>query len=389
MTESDPPYLVTPQELVDSETGDRLDAAIALLERWKLLLFVPLLAGCVALGVTYAIPSTFTAKTSFLPPQQQNSAASALASLSALANVASSAAGLRTPADQFVALMQSTTVQNRLIDRFDLMKVYDVDLRTDARRDLGESARVTLSKRDGLISVEVDDTSPQRAADIANAFVEELRRLTATLAITEAQQRRAFFERQLSQTRDRLSAAQQSLESSGFSAGALKSEPRAAAESYAKLRAEVTAAEVRLQGLRGSLVDSAPEIVQQIAILSALRGQLTRAEGATGGSSGADYISKFREYKYQETLFDLFSRQYELARVDEAREGSQFQVIDAAVAPERKSRPKRALIAVATTVVAGLILMAWLLARQSWRRLASSPQGAQRAQRLRAAFKLR
>ncbi len=356
------------------------DLFLTLLQRWKLLVFGPLAVGLIALGISYLIPQTFTARTSFLPPQQQGAAASALSSLGALANLAGGG-GVRTPADQFVALLQSANVQDRVIDQYKLIEVYDVRYRVDARRKLSENVRVSLSKRDGIIAVEVDDRSPQRAAEIANSFVDELQRLTATLAITEAQQRRVFFERQLAQTRDKLTAAQVALQASGFNAGALKSEPRAAAEAYAKLRAETTAAEVRLQALRGSLVDTAPEVSQQVAIVTALRGQLARTETESETASSANYIGRFREFKYQETLFELFSRQYELARVDEAREGALVQVIDKAQQPERKSRPKRGNAAVLSTLAAAAVLVMWVLLRRWWKALP-----VERTERLRRAL---
>ena len=356
------------------------DLTEALLRRWKLLVFGPLAVGLLALGISYLVPQTYTARTSFLPPQQQGAAASALSSLGALANLAGGG-GIRTPADQFVALLQSANVQDRIIDRYTLIGVYDVRFRVDARRELSENVRVSLSKRDGIIAVEVDDHSPQRAAEIANSFVDELQRLTATLAITEAQQRRVFFEQQLAKTRDKLTAAQVALQTSGFNAGALKSEPRAAAEAYARLRAETTAAEVRLQALRGSLVDTAPEVTQQVAIVNALRGQLARTETESDTAAGANYIGKFREFKYQETLFELFSRQYELARVDEAREGALVQVIDKAQQPERKSRPKRANVAVFAALGAAAVLVLWVLMRRRWREMP-----VERTERLRRAL---
>jgi len=362
----------------DAAPGADFDVAMCLLMRWKLISLGALLAGLLALAISYVIPQTFTARTSFLPPQQQGAAASALNSLGALANLAGGG-GIRTPADQFVALLQSANVQDRIIDKYKLIEVYDVKYRTDARRDLAENARVSLTKRDGIITVEIDDHSPQRAADMANAYVDELQRLTATLAITEAQQRRVFFERQLAQTRDRLTAAQVSLQTSGFNAGALKSEPKAAAEAFARLRAELTAAEVRLQGLRGSLVDTAPEVAQQLAIVGALRAQVARAEGEADTGAGADYISKFREFKYQETLFELFARQYELARVDEAREGALIQVIDVAQPPERKSGPRRARVALLTTFGTGLLLAALVLLRRRWQTL--PPEQSERLRR--------
>lgn len=353
-----------------------VDALVALAEHWKLLVMAPLSAGLLALGITYLIAPTFTARTSFLPPQQQGAVASALSSLGALANLAGGG-GLRTPADQFVALLQSTTVQDRIIDRFDLIKVYDSDFRADARKELSENARVSLSKRDGIIAVEIDDKLPARAAEIANTYVDELRRLTAQLAITEAQQRRVFFETQLEKARDSLAAAQLALQGSGFNAGALKAEPKAAAESYARLRAELTGAEVRLQSLRGALADTAPEVIQQQRILSALRSELTRAEQASVSSGDANYVGKYREFKYQETLFELFSRQYELARVDEAREGALIQVIDIAQPPEKKSKPRRARVAVVTLVLTALLVAGWAVLRRRWNAGSGALRGAE------------
>ncbi len=377
----------TPTLADDDEGLSLLDLAVPLVEHWQLLIAGPLLAGLAALGIAFAIPPTFTARTTFMPPQQQQSAAAAaLQSLGALAGLAGAAGNVKSPADQYVALMQSTTVADRLIDEFKLMQVYDKKFRVDAHAELKENVRITAGKKDGLISVEVDDEDPKRAADMANRHVDELRRLTGQLALTEAQQRRVFFETQLAQTRDRLTEAQQSLQASGFNAGAIKAEPKAAAEGYARLRAEVTAAEVRLQALRRSLADNTPEVQQQQAALGALRAQLARLEAASEGANGPDYIGRYREFKYQETLFDLFARQYELARLDESREGALIQVVDVAVPPEKKSKPKRALVAVATTLAALFVLAAFLIARHSWRLSAADPRNADRLARLRAAW---
>ena len=374
--------------LDDEDAGiDLLDLALPLLRHWKLLVLAPLLAGAVALGITYLIKPTFTSRTVFLPPQQQQSAAaSAIASLGALSGLAGAAAGIKSPADQYVALLQSTTVADRLIDEFKLMQVYELKYRFETRKELAENARVSLGKKDGLITVEVDDTDPQRAADIANRHVDELRRLTSQLALTESQQRRVFFEVQLKKTRDDLTQAQQQLQASGFNPGALKAEPKAAAEGYARLKAEVTAAEVRLQTLRRNLSDATPEVQQAQTMLGALRAQLGKTEATTDLTGGPDYISKFREFKYQETLFELFSRQYELARLDESREGALIQVVDVAKPAERKSKPKRAITAVATTLVALLLLAAFVVMRHFWRQSLTRPEKAAKLAHLRAAL---
>lgn len=373
--------------VVDDEDIDLLDLALPLLQHWKLLLVAPLLVGLAALGATYLTPPTFTSRTVFLPPQQQQSAAaSALASLGALSGLAGAAAGVKSPADQYVALLQSATVADRLIDEFKLMQVYDSKYRFLARKTLADNTRISIGKKDGLITVEVDDVVPQRAADIANRHVDELRRLSAGLALTEAQQRRAFFADQLKATRDELIAAQQALQASGFNAGALKAEPRAAAESYARLKAEATAAEVRVQTLRRSLADNAPEMQQAQTLLGALRGQLSKAEASTNTPGSADYVSKYREFKYQETLFDLFSRQYEMARLDESREGALIQVVDVATPAEHKSKPKRALTAIATTLVTLLTLCVFVVMRHFWRQSAARPENAVKLAQLRTAL---
>lgn len=345
------------------------DIAAALREKLSLITLVPLAAGLLAFGASYLIAPTFTANTTFMPPQQaQSGAASALASLGSLASLAGGGAGIRSSGDQYVALMQSVTVSDRLIAQFKLMEVYDSKFRVDARKELASNVRIAFGKKDGLINVEVDDTSPQRAADIANHYVDELRRVTAGLAVTEAQQRRVFFEQQLQKSRDSLALAQKALQASGFNAGALKAEPKAAAEGYGKLKAETTAAEVRLQVTRGTLTDSAPEVRQQQATVAALREQLAKAEQATAPNSGPDYIGRYREFKYQETLFELYARQFELARVDESREGALIQVVDLATPAERKSKPKRAIVAGSVTLAAALILMTWVLIRKSAQR---------------------
>jgi capsule polysaccharide export protein KpsE/RkpR len=203
---------------------------------------------------------------------------------------------------------------------------------------------------------------------MAAAMVEEFRRMTSELVITEAQQRRSFFEKQVQATRDKLTAAQQALQSSGLTAGTLKAEPKAAAEGYAKLKAEATAAQVRLQALLTNLTANAPEVQQQQSLLAALNAELRKQE-ANVSQQDADsgYIGKYREFKYQEVLFELFLRQYEMARLDEGREGGLTQVVDVAQVPEKKSKPKRAFIGLGASVAAGLVLLVFVLIRAQLR----------------------
>lgn len=331
----------------------------------KLLTLAPLAAGAIAAGVTGLLEPTFTATTTFMLPQQsQSGAASLLASLGPLAGLAGGNAALGSSADRYVALMQSVTLSDRIVDQFKLMDVYETKFRMDARKLLADNVRIVGGKKDGLISVAVDDKSPRRAADIANRYVTELSAINQSIAVTEAQQRRVFFDQQLKLSQQRLIRAQQVLQASGFNASALKAEPKAAADAFARLKAEMTTAEVRLQTLRGSLADGAPEVARQLAELAALRAQLARAEQGNKAADDSDYVGKYRDYKYQETLFELYARQFEIARVDESREGALIQVIDPATPPEKKSKPRRFVTSLASTLVAFFALSAFIVFRR-------------------------
>lgn len=365
-----------------------VEVGIALAENLRLLVAGPLAAGLLALALTYAFKPTYTARTSLLPPQQQNqnAAASALASLGALGNAAGAAATLRTPGDQYLALLQSTTIADRLISEFKLMEVYDEDNLVDTRRKLDRRVDMSVGKKDGLITIEVDDKDPTRAAAMARRYVDELRRLTSRLALTEAQQRRVFFEAQLAEARDRLTQAQLILQGSGFGAGALRAEPRAAAEAYARVKAEVTATEIRLQVLRRSLADHTPEVQQQLSVLAALRSQLARLETVPEAPKDPDYVGRFREFKYQEALFETLARQYESARLDEAREGALIQVVDEAQVPDKKSWPKRGLTAAGVTLASFVALLWFVLRRQRWQQTQGDPEVDLRVRRLRSAL---
>lgn len=333
--------------------------------RWRWIIAIPVVVAATAFGATYLITPTFTARTTFLPPQhQQSAAAAAMASLGALTGLAGMG-NVKSSADQYIALMQSNNVRDRIIDRFDLMKLYDARYRAQARAELDASTRIVLGKKDGIISLEADADSPKLAADLANQHVEELRRLSGELALTEAQQRRVLFEGELKRTREKLTLAQTALQGSGFNPDALKAEPKAAADNYARIKAEATTAEIRLQTMRRTMADSAIEIQQQLSLVTALQGQLRTLEASVSRGGDADYVGKYREFKYQETLFDLFAKQYEMARLDESRDGGLIQVIDVATPPERKSKPRRLVITLAVGALSLLAMLAWIYVRHS------------------------
>ena len=370
-----------------------LDFALVLAESWRTLVFLPLGAGFVALGISFLIPPTYTATTRILPPAQQQSTSAALAAqLGSLAGLVGGAAGLKNPADQYVALLKSRSVYDPIIQRFKLKELYEAAYLEDARRELEQRSRASAGAKDGIISIEVDDHDPKRAAAMANAFVEELRNLTKTLAITEAAQRRLFFEEQLAQAKNNLTKSEVALQGSGVSEATLRTVPQSALEALARLKAQITVQEIKLASMRTFMTDANPEFRLGIQELAALRTELSKAEQsspATAAGNGAEYITKYRDFKYHETLFELMAKQYELARLDEAREGAVIQVVDAAQPPERKSKPRKGLIAILTTFAVFFLTLLAVFVRHAFRNMAGQPESAEKLGRIRRLLGLR
>ena len=353
-------------DMQDNDEISLLDLLQVIVDNLRLLVLGPLVCGLAALGYSFTIPPTYTAKTQFLPPQQQqSSAASMLASLGSLGGFAGAATGLKSPADQYIAFMKSVSVQDALIQRFKLVEKYEAKLKTDARMALTGSVRIASGK-DGLISVEVDDKDPKFAADLANAHVDELSNLLARLAVTEAQQRRMFFEKQLQITKENFTKADLALKSSGINSSVLKTSPASAVEAVARLKAGISVQEVKLGTMRNYLTESSPDFKQALSELASLKTQLAKAEKEEPASKDAsDYVARYREFKYQETMFELFAKQFELAKVDESREGAVIQVLDIAEPPERKAKPKKAMIAIIATLASGFALLLFVFIRSA------------------------
>ena len=373
----------------DDDEINVFDLLQVVVENLRLLVVGPLIVGLLALGASFLITPTFTAMTKFMPPQQQASgAASLLQSLGGtFGGLAGAASGLKSPADQYLSFLKSQSVEDGLIDRFKLMDVYHQKYRELVRAALDSRVRVSAGK-DGLIAVEVDDKDPIFAAELANAHVDELQKLLGRLAVTESQQRRLFFEKQLASAKDKLIKAEIALKASGVNENDLKADPKAAVEGLARLKAGITAQEIKLASMRGYLADTAPDFKQAQTELAAMRAQLDKAEGIQPepAKGDSDYISKFREFKYSETLFELFTKQYEIARVDESREGAVIQVVDVAMPPELKRQPKKMMLAVTAAVVTGFALLLLVFLRRALQIAASDPKTAQQMVALRTAW---
>lgn len=374
------------QDSVDDEIS-LLDLAIALGQHKKTLFVFPLMFALVALVASLLMTPIFTAKTVMMPPQQQQSgAASALASLGALAGIAGSAAGIKSPDEMYVAFLQSVTLQNALIEKFKLKERYEAKTLTDTHLKLKELVKISSDKKSGLISIEADDKDPAFAAELANAHVEQLKHMLGHLAVTEAQQRRLFYEQQLLKTQDALAQAEADFraakESSGMQVTAVIAESGVRAS--AELRAQIAAREVQLQALSRFATPQNPDLQRISSELSAMRAQLAKQEQGSGTSGQATptqqaAVKAYREIKAREAMMGVLTAQYESARVDEAKEGPLVQQVDVATAPERKSKPKRALIVIIATL-AGLFL--GLLVAFIQHALQQSVQDAETAQRI-------
>lgn len=371
-----------------SSGGSLIDLLQVVVTRLRFLVFGSLGGGLLALAIAFVIAPTFTAKVLFIPPkQQQSSAAAALADLGALGGAAGAIAAVKNPADQYAAMVKSISIADALISQFKLAERYDEEFKEDIRKQLAKNTTVLVGVKDGLISIEVDDHDPQIAADMANAYVSELRKLLNRVALTEAQQRRVFYERMVQEAKDNMVKAEQALKASRVDSAALKASPIASLEGVARLKAQISVQEVRLAAMRGYLADTAPEFQQALTELSALRGQMARAELADGPTaSSSDYVARYREFKYQEALFGLYMRQFELARADESRDGAVVQVLDTAQPPERKSRPKKALVAILATFGTGLLLLIYLFTRNAVRTSAQDPVYAAKLHQLRKSW---
>ena len=381
-----------------------LDVAIVVARRRRFILVATVACALAALLVSLLLPNLYTATTAILPPQQASSSGSALLSqLSGLTALAGgggggSSLGLKNPNDLQVALMKSETVENAMINRFQLMSLFRKKRMSDTRKKLEHVVDIDSGAKDGLIRLSVTDRSPARAAAMANAYIEEFRRATANLAVTEASQRRLFFEQQLAAAKDNLATAEESLKQTEQSTGIIQveSQTRAVVQSVAQLRGEIAAKQVQIRGLRSFAAPDNPELQTAEEELAGLRAEEEKL-GATGGDeanalpipkgtlqqSSLEYVRKLRDVKYYETIFDLLARQYEVAKVDEARQGSVIQVVDRATVPDARSSPKRTLMVLGGAVVGLVLSTLWVFLTEAWRKVAENPHERSRVETLR------
>ena len=336
-----------------------LELLIVLAKRKWMILAVTFACGILSLIYALLLPKTYTAETKILPPQQTQSVAGAmLGQLGSLAGLAGKDLGIHNPNDLYVAMLQSRTIRDALIERFHLKTLYKVERMMDARKRL-EAATDIDSGKDGIISISVQDRDPKRAADMANAYVSELYKLTQKLAVTEAAQRRLFFEQQLRSASEDLARAEQEMQKTQETTGLvqLDDQARAIINAISAARAKIAAKEVQIRALETFATPQNPALIEAENELSALKAQLAALEKSQKGpagdlqlpagkipAAGLEYVRRLRDVKYYEAVFELLGKQYEIAKLDEAKNAAVIQVLDPAVPPEWKSKPKRAVI---------------------------------------------
>jgi tyrosine-protein kinase Etk/Wzc len=362
--------IVQENEVAGETESSFISLLLRLAERKFFLLKVVLASGMLAAVVSFLWPASYTSTAKIMPPQQgQSSIASALMGqlgqlgpIGALAgnNLGSS----KSTTDVYVYVLRSRTVADDLIDRFSLMSVYKDKRRVDARDDLRDRTQIT-SGAEGGISISVSDRNRQRAADIANGYVDELRKLTKTLAMTEAGRRRIFFEGEVQKAGDELSRAEVAMKMTQERTGIILLEPQSKAmiEGVTDLHAEVVVKEAQVRAMRSFATPENPDLIRAQSELAAIKSELVRLEAGQLGTSladvnlrkipekGLEYVRSLRELKYREAVWDALTKQYEIARVDEAKDAAIIQELDKAVPAEVRSWPKRSLIVLTTILV--------------------------------------
>ena len=363
-----------------------LDFLTVLAEKKRLILQVTLGTVVLAIVVSLLLPSWYTAKVTLLPPQQNSSLGAALSSqLGSLGGMAAlaggGALGLKNPNEMYIAMLKSRTVEDAMIQRYRLMDEYGKRYPSDARKAFEKHSSADVVGKDGLIHITVEDRDPVRAAELANGYVAQFRNLSEHLAITEAGQRRLFFEHQLEDAKNNLATAEEALKETQQKTGLIQldSQARALIQSAATLRAQIAAKEVQIHAIKTYATGENAQVVQAQSELQGLQTQLARLSGTSEGGdelivpkgkvpeSGLQYVRKVRDVKYYETIFEILARQFEMAKLDEARQGAVIQVVDTAVPPDKRSFPRRTVIVLAAMLLGLLMGTLWALFQTAYR----------------------
>jgi tyrosine-protein kinase Etk/Wzc len=353
----------------DDDTINLLDYLEVIAKRWKMIAIVTTAACVISIVVSLHLPKIYSSTAMILPPQQNQGMMGMMGQMlgGELSSLAGSMLGTSTPADQYVSILQCDRIKGAIIDRFKLMKEYSVDYRLDMYKKMDNIIDVSVGKKDGIISITAEDKDPKKAADIANAYVDELEKVTVKLSSSGAGQNKVFLEDRLARAKVDLAKAEDALKLYQTKNKALDitEQAKATIEGVAQLKAQLAIQEAQLASLRAYLTDDNDEIKTAKASIANIITQIARLEGNGRGSSipsvgsvpalGEQYLRLMREFKIQETLVELLTKQYEMAKLSEANDVANVQVIQRAEVPDKKAKPKRSLIVLASTFASGFM----------------------------------
>jgi len=402
-------------ELKKPDQLSLLDLLVVVADHRKVIFRTTAVFVLLAIIVSLLLPKSYTATVAILPPRESSSLSTMLESqlsgmggseiggLAGIAALAGDGLGLKNPNSRYVGMFRSRIVEDAVIQHFDLMKEYDRKYLSDARLTFENHTKVDGNAKDGLIHISVEDKDPRRAAAIANEYVNQFRKLSENLAVVDALRRKTFFEQQLTQAKDNLANAEEALKETELKTGLIQvdSQARALIETVANLRAQIAAREMIIQGMQSYATGENAQLAEAKQELGSLRAQLAKLGGSQETDDGLivpkgrvpgaalEYLRRLRDVKYYETIFEVLARQYELAKLEEARQGAMVQVVDPAVVPDKRSFPKRSLIVIGAGAVGLLIGLCAAFTLVGLERIKENPESAIKLEHIRDVFSLK
>jgi capsule polysaccharide export protein KpsE/RkpR len=374
------------------------------LRKWSVARFTGI-AALASVVASLLLPVRYTATVKILPPRQTQSATSLLsAQLASLptASIGGLTGGLnllRNPDELYIGMLDSRPIADALIREFNLVKAYKAKDMAGARANLASNTMITTEAKSGFIAVTVTGQDREQTAQIANGYIEQLRSFTQTLAVTEASQRRLFYEEQLKRTQEALVSAEYAFRQVQQKKGVIQpdAQTRVLITGIAELRAQIAATEIQLQMLRSYSTERNPAVELAESHLSSLEDQVRKLDSSHSSSqfdlgiedvpgASLDYLRSEHELLYQQTLFDLLLKQYDAARLDEAKEATVIQIVEPAIPPERKSSPHRAGMVVVTAFMGFLAACLYVIVGDSLRK---DPELCGKFREFRLALRLR
>jgi capsule polysaccharide export protein KpsE/RkpR len=366
----------------------------------------------VAALIAFLIPSEYESTARLMPPDSQPSGGLAIMAMlgsqnggAGLGSLATDLLGAKTTGAMFIAVMRSRTAEDSVIQRFDLKKAYWTRLEESARKRLEGNTAISEDRKSGVITLSVTDHDAKRAAAIAGAYIEELDTLTAKLNTSAAHRERVFLEERLDKIKVELESAEKDFSqfASKNATIDISAQGKAMLEGAASLQGQLIGAESQLEGLRQIYSDNNIRVRSTQARIAELRNQLQKLGGTYNGNApasdqnasdnayptlrqlpllGVPFADKFRQLKVEEAVYETLTKQFELAKVQEAKEIPSVKVLDQPEVPERKSFPPRLFIIIAGTACAVLLGAAWVFGTARWRRIDPQDPGMRFAQEI-------